>query len=151
MLICPNCNKEFDHDDSVFCNACGTKLVPKEVPEVVDPVVAIVPEESFLVTLFTFVAKAAQIVSAFFAAVALATPYIYVGLRSSYVTTEFSPGVGSSVFAFLFALGAVGLSVVSFIFTLKKQGGIKTLFPKILDMGSGLLLFILSIVLLVQQ
>ncbi len=152
MYICPNCGKEFNNEVA-FCADCGTKVVVK-APVEAAPAVANKPAESFVVTLLSFLANAVQIVSAFFAAVALATPYIYVRLRSSsyssYVTTTFHPNTGCSVFALLFALGGLALAVVSFVFSMKNGADLKTKFAKITGMASGFLLFILSIVLLAQ-
>lgn len=153
MYICPNCGKTYE-DEVAFCSACGTKVIVKPAPVEEAPDNAIKPAESFIVTLMSFLANAVQIVSAFFAAAALATPYIYVRLKSSsyssYVTTTFHPNTGCSVFALLFALGGLGLAVVSFIFSMKNGADLKTKFNKITSMASGFLLFILSIVLLAQ-
>ena len=90
--------------------------------------------------------RAVQIVSAFFAAVALATSYVRVRTYSASLV----PGTGSAVFALLFAMGGLGLAVVSFIFSMKNGADLKTKFNKITSMASGFLLFILSIVLLAQ-
>ena len=156
MLICPNCGKEYP-DEVAFCSACGTKVVPVQEPEPVEvaPANAIQPAEMpFIVVLLSFIGNVVQIVSAFFAAVALATPYIYVKVRSSYssvyATTTYNPGTGCSVFALLFAMGGVALAVVSFIFAMKNGADLKTKFNKITSLASAGLLFILSIVLLAQ-
>ena len=145
MYICPNCGKTYE-DEVAFCSACGTKVIVKPAPVEEVPYNAIKPAESFIVTLMSFLANAVQIVSAFFAAVALATSYVRVRTYSA----SLIPGTGSAVFALLFAMGGLGLSVVSFIFSMKNGADLKTKFNKITSMASGFLLFILSIVLLAQ-
>lgn len=152
MYICPNCGKEFK-EEVAFCSDCGTKVILK-APVEVAPANAIKPEEPFVLTLLSFLSTVVQLISAFFVAVALATPYVYVRIRSSYsssLSTTFNPGEGSSVFAFLFAIGGLALSVVSFVLTMKRRPELKTMFNKITAMVSGMLLFIVGIVLLAQM
>lgn len=152
MYICPNCGKEFN-GEVAFCSECGTKVILK-APVEVAPANAIKNEEPFVLTLLSFLSTIVQLISAFFAAVALATPYVYVRIRSSYsssLTTTFYPGEGSSVFAFLFAIGGLVLSIISFVLTMKRGPELKTMFNKITGMVSGMLLLILGIVLLAQM
>lgn len=146
MYICPSCAKEYQ-DEVAFCSACGTKVVPVQEPVETVPANTIQPaEQPFILVLLSFLANVVQIVSAFFAAAALAT--FKVKLRS--YSASIIPGTGCSVFALLFAIGGLALAIVSFILTMKKGADLKTMFTKITGMTSGFLLFILSIVLLAQ-
>ena len=153
MYVCTNCGKEYASEAS-FCASCGGKVVAFEAPQAPAqaPANALKTGEPFIVTLMGFLAKVVQIITVFFAAVAMATPYIYVRIKTSsysvYATTTFQPDETCSVFALLFALAGMGLAVVSFIFALKNGADLKTKFSKITGLTSALLLFILSIVLL---
>ena len=111
---------------------------------------------SFLLNLFGYIGKAASIFSAFFAAMAMALPYIYVSIRESssyyssyvYANTYYHANAACSIFALLFGLAALGFSVFTFIFAMIKRADLNTKFNRIISMLIGLLLCILSIALI---
>ena len=151
MYVCPNCNARYDSETN-FCTACGSKV---ELEQAEVSVKAPATGESAIMVLFGFLSNLALVFSGFFGMVAMATPYIYTSIRSGYysyyASTSYSPNEACSVFCLLFALAAMGLGAVNFVFSLIKKAERKAVFANITKLVAGLLLFIFSIVLVANM
>ena len=163
MKICKTCQKQYS-DDVAFCTVCGQPTEVYVEPAVVTPVevapqpVQVAPvaqpqqTESKLPVLFGFIGKLSAIFSAFFALAAVACAYIdvdvNVGSYSIYGHADLEAAPFASAMALLFSLATTGFGVFAFIQCLIKHQGLKALFSAITKMATGMLLFILSIILL---
>ena len=150
MYVCPNCGARYENE-TVFCASCGTKVVAEQISAA--PVVPAAPaaSEPVLVTLLSFGTKLIHVLTGFFAAMALALPYITTSIRSTkysyYASTYYNPNEVFSVFAIIMSLLGMGAAAATLVLTLIKRTDLKTKFSGITNVVVGFLLFVLSIAL----
>ncbi|MBR0446969.1 MAG: zinc ribbon domain-containing protein [Clostridia bacterium] len=154
MKVCPNCGAQYD-DAINFCSACGTATVASAPVVVEAPVVAPAAPEKKSNPIFGFIGKILSILSAMFIGCGIAGSYIdvnvYVGSYSVNGYGYFEPDETCSVFAFLLAMGALAMAVISFIQTLIKKGGIEKIFAAIVQMTLAMAAMIVSIVMMANM